>query len=61
MANCHEMKKGEVYVCSECGHELQVLKECKDSGTAAKNCACHSTAGPCTFSCCGEDLVKKET
>jgi predicted SprT family Zn-dependent metalloprotease len=33
MTNCHEMKKGEVYVCSECGLELQVVKECKDSGT----------------------------
>jgi hypothetical protein len=61
MANCHEMKKGEVYVCSECGLELQVIKECKDSGTAAEDCSCHTTAGPCTFSCCGEDLVKKKS
>jgi ribosomal protein L34E len=59
MANCHEMKKGEVYVCKECGLELQVVKECRDVGTPAEQCGCHETADPCTFSCCGMDLVKK--
>ena len=59
MANCHEMKAGEVYVCRECGIELQVVKECKDVGTPAEQCGCHATADPCTFSCCGKELVKK--
>jgi hypothetical protein len=53
------MKKGEVYICEDCGLELQVLKECKDAGTPAEECACHATADPCTMSCCGKDLVKK--
>ncbi len=60
MPNCHEMKKGEIYVCKDCGLELQVVKECRDAGTPAEECACHKDAGPCTFSCCGDDLSKKE-
>jgi hypothetical protein len=59
MPSCHDMKKGEVYICKDCGLELQVVKECKDAGTPAEACACHTDAGPCTFSCCGADLVKK--
>ena len=59
MANCHEMKAGEVYVCRECGIKLQVVKECKDVGTSAEECGCHATADPCTFSCCSKELVKK--
>ncbi|MBN2123831.1 MAG: hypothetical protein JW821_06040 [Deltaproteobacteria bacterium] len=60
MANCHEMKKGEIYVCSECGLELQVVRECKDAGIPAEDCACHATADPCKFFCCGSDLKKKQ-
>jgi DNA-directed RNA polymerase subunit RPC12/RpoP len=26
MASCSEMKAGEVYVCADCGLEIQVLK-----------------------------------
>ena len=29
MSNCYKMKKGEVYVCEDCGLKLQVIKECK--------------------------------
>jgi hypothetical protein len=53
------MKNGEVYTCPDCGIELQVINECKDVGTPAESCDCHTTAAPCTFSCCGKDLVKK--
>jgi len=60
MPNCHEMKKGEVYYCGECGLELQVVKECRSAGTPAEECRCHPDSAPCTFSCCGEDLQKKE-
>ncbi len=61
MITCHEMKKGDIYVCPECGLELEVVKECKDYGTPSADCACHEEgkADPCTFSCCGETLVKK--
>jgi hypothetical protein len=27
MANCGEMKKGDVFVCKNCGFELQVVKK----------------------------------
>ncbi len=26
MSTCHDMKQGEVYVCVDCGIELQVIK-----------------------------------
>lgn len=55
MASCHEMKKGEVYLCEECGIELQVVAECKDAG----NASCGTGGESCTFSCCGKELVKK--
>ena len=53
--NCHDMKKGDVYVCKDCGLELQVIAECKDCGTPASSCEC----GPCTFVCCNQELQKK--
>jgi hypothetical protein len=59
MPSCHEMRMGEVYACPECGLELKVVKECKDAGTSAEDCACHVEGDPCTFSCCGGDMVKK--
>jgi len=59
--NCHEMKMGQVYVCDDCGLELQVTKECRDAGTPAEDCGCHDDAGaePCVFSCCGKSLRLK--
>jgi len=59
MPNCHEMREGDVYTCEECGLELQVIKECKEAGTPAEECACHPDADPCTFSCCDKNMVKK--
>ena len=59
MPNCHEMRKGEIYVCEKCGLELQVIQECKDAGTPADDCECHGDADPCAFSCCGDQLIKK--
>jgi hypothetical protein len=53
MASCSEMKVGEVYVCEDCGLELQVLKSCADDEEGA--CAC---TDPLT--CCGEALVLKK-
>ncbi|MBD3180677.1 hypothetical protein GF312_00190 [Candidatus Poribacteria bacterium] len=59
--NCHEMKKGTVYVCEGCGLKLEVIEECKECGTSAAECECHEEEGnECTFSCCGKDLVKQK-
>jgi len=56
MATCHDMKLDEVYVCKRCGLELKVVKECEDTDA---DCGCHPSASPCTFSCCGDQLVRK--
>ena len=52
MANCCDMKEGDVFVCDACGLELKV----------AKTCTCSSDAeGCCTvpLSCCGKEMRKK--
>ena len=59
MTSCRDMKLGDLYVCEGCGIELQVVKECKDHGTAVDDCACHDDNDPCSFSCCGASLIKK--
>ena len=60
MPNCHEMKKGEIYVCESCGLELQVINECDEVGTPAEECGCHPSDEIPDFMCCGKSLVKKE-
>ena len=32
MAKCNELKMGQVYICPDCGVELQVVKECAECG-----------------------------
>jgi len=51
--SCHDLKKGNVLVCEECGLELKVKKAC--------NCEEEET-GACTeggFSCCGGPMKVK--
>jgi predicted nucleic acid-binding Zn ribbon protein len=48
------MKKGEIYVCEDCGIELQVVKTCADDGS----CTDHDEE--CGFTCCGKPLTKKQ-
>jgi hypothetical protein len=55
MPHSHEMKQGQVYYCEGCGLELKVVKECKDCGTDAKECAC----GECSFVCCDKPMQLK--
>jgi len=52
MANCSDMKKGDIFLCKTCGLELQVSKACS-CGTGGK--------GTCTvpLQCCGKDMTKK--
>lgn len=56
MPHCHEMKKGQVYACEECGLKLQVVDECTSCGTAVDECK-HET---CEFTCCNEPLTLME-
>lgn len=56
MVNCHDMKKGQVYVCDTCGLELQVIKECDSCGQPADSCV-HEE---CRFVCCDSELKLKK-
>jgi hypothetical protein len=59
MASCHEMKKGEIYVCEDCGLELKVVRECHSVGKPVADCDCHDDGSECAITCCGRELVKK--
>ena len=58
MLSCATMKKGEIYMCKECGFEIKVVQECKEckETKGASSCCVEG----CTFSCCGEDIKKKK-
>jgi len=60
MLSCHDMKKGDIFTCKDCGLELQVIKECDETETSADECCCSPQANPCTFSCCGKELLRKK-
>ena len=53
VASCSDMQVGEVYVCPECGLELEVVKACGDSD--------HESCGPeqCKLMCCDQALELK--
>lgn len=55
MASCHEMKKGDVYVCKDCGLELQVVNQCKNYGISEEAHE-HDT---CNFVCCEKEMTVK--
>lgn len=55
--HCHDMKKGQIYACEDCGLELQVVAECKECGTPQGECGCTE---PCIFQCCGDSLKLKK-
>jgi hypothetical protein len=57
MPACHDMKKGEIYVCEDCGLELQVVKECEECSADDASCACTEE---CNFSCCGKEMAQKK-
>lgn len=46
MANCCDMKEGDVYTCEACGLELKVTKPCSCTGGSEDACSVPLT-------CCG--------
>ena len=56
MVHCHDMRAGQVYVCEECGLELQVAKNCTENGKHLKGVSCTR----CTFVCCNKDMKLRE-
>ncbi len=52
MANCADMKEGDLFVCDACGLELRVEKACTCSSGEEGACSV-------PLQCCGKDMVKK--
>jgi hypothetical protein len=50
MANCGEMKKGDVFVCKTCGLELQVTKPCTCQSSSEKACTV-------PLECCNKEMT----
>ena len=52
MANCSEMKEGDVFYCKVCGLELSVKKPCKCDGGEGDTCTV-------PLQCCNQEMTKK--
>ncbi len=52
MANCSEMKAGDVFVCPTCGLELQVKTTCSCEPGKQGSCSV-------PLQCCGREMIKK--
>jgi len=52
MANCCDMKEGDLFVCEVCGLELTVKKPCSCDIEAPEKCTV-------PLQCCKQDMVKK--
>ena len=52
MANCGDMKEGDLIVCESCGLELKVAKTCSCGSGGEKDCEV-------PLQCCGKSMVKK--
>ncbi len=59
MATCKDLKKGDVFVCEECGVELQVIKECQNNDKSS-DILWLSFTDCCAFCCGGKSFVKKD-
>ena len=60
MVSCGDMKVGEVYVCKDCGLELEVKKSCGCPDDAACETG-HDKGVCCDFECCGKPMVRKQS
>ena len=52
MANCGDMKEGDLYKCDSCGLELQVTSACSCGSESEDACSV-------PLQCCGKDMGKK--
>jgi len=52
MANCCDMKEGDVFYCEKCELELSVKKACTCNPLAADKCTV-------PLQCCGQEMTKK--
>jgi hypothetical protein len=52
MANCSEMKEGDLYHCDTCGLELAVKKTCTCKPGSEDACSV-------PLMCCGKEMNKK--
>ena len=55
MPHCHDMKEGDIYICAECGLQIEVVKECQDCDTSSGECTCSE----CRFICCEDEMKLK--
>lgn len=52
MANCCDMKEGDLFLCDTCGLELAVKKACACSSGSEDACSV-------PLMCCGKEMVIK--
>ncbi len=52
MANCCDMKEGDLFVCERCGLELRVAKPCACTPDGKDSCTV-------PLQCCGQEMTKK--
>jgi hypothetical protein len=52
MANCCDMKEGDLYICNTCGLELAVKKACACSSGSEDACSV-------PLMCCGKEMTKQ--
>ncbi len=52
MANCCDMKEGDLFVCEVCGLELTVKKPCACDTESPEKCTV-------PLQCCKQDMKKK--
>jgi hypothetical protein len=53
MANCYDMKEGDLFFCEKCELELKVVKTCRCTQGFADACSV-------PLMCCGKEMTKKE-
>ncbi len=63
MPNTTELKKGDTYLCDDCGLEMKVTNQSSYAAVAGSTtCGSYSTDAPTVnLKCCGADMAKKKS